>query len=150
MAYTRSTSDECSKELTKLAYHLLPLMVNYFGIPEESLEDLLGPDFHSKQVTARLRINHYSVCTEPEKTWGLHSHTDSDIFTILHQDSVRGLQVRFKDGSWHGVCPIDGALVVNVGNFLQVISFNFDGFHASALISLRVAQIIMGEVWCMK
>jgi gibberellin 3-beta-dioxygenase len=119
---TRSTSDVCGTELSKVALRLLYLMVGSLGLPDESLEGLLGPDFHNKQVVARLHINHYPVCVEPDKTWGFHSHTDSTIITVLHQDDVGGLQVRFKDGSWHGVRPIDGALVVNVGNFLQVWS----------------------------
>ncbi|CAM6098473.1 unnamed protein product [Calypogeia fissa] len=117
-----STSEECGKQLSKVSVLLLDLMVGSLGLPKESLESLLGPDFQNKQITSRLRINHYPVCGEPEKTWGFHSHTDSSIITVLHQDAVGGLQVRFKDGSWHGVRPIDGALVVNVGNFLQVWS----------------------------
>ncbi|CAM6098474.1 unnamed protein product [Calypogeia fissa] len=115
-----STSEDCGKQLSKLSLLLVELMAGSLGLPKQSLESLLGPDFENKPMKCRLKINHYPPCPEPEKTWGAFCHTDSSIITVLHQDAVGGLQIHFKDGSWHGVRPIDGALVVNVGNFLQV------------------------------
>ena len=35
------------------------------------------------------------------------------------QDDVGGLQV-FKEGNWHGVSPVPGAFVINIGDMMQV------------------------------
>lgn len=41
------------------------------------------------------------------------------MFTVLQQDEVGGLQIK-RDGVWLGVRPIEGAVVINVGDLLQV------------------------------
>jgi isopenicillin N synthase-like dioxygenase len=50
------------------------------------------------------------------------SHTDFQLFTILWQDSHGGLQVLNKQGQWLRAKPIDGTLVVNLGDFMQRIT----------------------------
>ncbi|CAL4969970.1 unnamed protein product [Urochloa decumbens] len=51
-------------------------------------------------------------------------HADADLFTVLAQDGVGGLQVRLDDGNgeWMDVAPVPGALKVNVGDLLKVFS----------------------------
>lgn len=53
---------------------------------------------------------------------GLGSHTDLQIFTLLWQDMVGGLQVLHKDDHWMKALPVEGTFVVNVGDFLQRLS----------------------------
>lgn len=68
----------------------------------------------------RVMVGHYyPYCPEPNKTVGIASHTDPGILTVLLQDQVGGLQVKY-DGKWVNVKPIHGALVINVGDLLQV------------------------------
>lgn len=50
---------------------------------------------------------------------GLGSHTDLQCFTLLWQDEVGGLQLLSKSGQWLKVPPIEGTLVVNIGDFLM-------------------------------
>jgi len=50
--------------------------------------------------------------------FGVGPHTDYGCLTLVHQDSVGGLQVRGRDGDWIGARPIEGTLVVNVGDLL--------------------------------
>ena len=47
-------------------------------------------------------------------------HSDNGAITILMQNDVPGLQVLNK-GEWFTVIPIRGALVVNIGDMLQVL-----------------------------
>ncbi|KAI2470272.1 Clavaminate synthase-like protein [Annulohypoxylon bovei var. microspora] len=49
----------------------------------------------------------------------LGSHTDLQLFTLLWQDSVGGLQILSKEGQWLRAPPIEGALVVNIGDFMM-------------------------------
>ncbi|CAM6091178.1 unnamed protein product [Calypogeia fissa] len=113
-----SSVEEYGKEASKVIYILLDLIAASLGIPEEAVDSLLG-DRQNKEVSARIRVNNYPICERPELTWGLKSHTDPDVITLLHQDAVGGLQIRFKDGTWHGVQPKAGAFIINCGNFLQ-------------------------------
>jgi len=49
-------------------------------------------------------------------------HTDSGFVTLLAQDGEPGLQARSRDGSWTDVPPIEGTLVVNFGQVLELWS----------------------------
>lgn len=53
---------------------------------------------------------------------GIGSHTDIQLFTLLWQDDSGGLQVLSNTDEWLDARPIEGTLVVNVGDFLQRLS----------------------------
>ncbi|KAI4863243.1 Clavaminate synthase-like protein [Hypoxylon rubiginosum] len=50
---------------------------------------------------------------------GLGSHTDLQLFTLLWQDSVGGLQILSKEGQWLKAPPTEGTIVVNIGDFMM-------------------------------
>lgn len=50
------------------------------------------------------------------------SHTDFLLFTMLWQDPVGGLQVLNHEGQWIAAKPVEGTLVVNIGDYLQRIT----------------------------
>src|SRR5262249_35211465 len=52
---------------------------------------------------------------------GVHHHTDAGALTVLLQDDVSGLETNV-DGHWILVEPVIGALVVNIGDMVQVWS----------------------------
>jgi isopenicillin N synthase-like dioxygenase len=116
---SRSCAEEYAQQSSSLTLILLNLIATSLGLPEGSVDELLGSD-EKAQVFGRTRVNHYPVCANSQLTWGLQGHTDPSILTLLHQDDVGGLQICFKDKSWHGVQPIKGAIVVNIGDYLLV------------------------------
>lgn len=54
-----------------------------------------------------------------EEQYGIGSHTDWGVLTVLCQDDVGGLEVLARDGSWVPATPIPGTFVVNVGDCLE-------------------------------
>lgn len=63
--------------------------------------------------------HYYPACPEPELTLGASKHADYDFLTVLLQDQIGGLQV-LCGNHWVEVPPIPGALVVNIGDLMQV------------------------------
>jgi 2,4-dihydroxy-1,4-benzoxazin-3-one-glucoside dioxygenase len=60
--------------------------------------------------------HYYPPCPEPHHTLGTAKHCDATFITVLLQDAVGGLQA-LHGGRW---VEVPGALIVNVGDFLQV------------------------------
>ncbi|KAI3693039.1 hypothetical protein L6452_32867 [Arctium lappa] len=63
----------------------------------------------------------YPACPQPGLTMGATKHTDDGFLTVLLQDEIGGLQI-LDNQQWIDVPPTPGALVVNVGDLLQMIS----------------------------
>ncbi|EFJ31214.1 oxidoreductase [Selaginella moellendorffii] len=104
------------REMDKLGKRILRLLVLSLGVKESTASDLLsGCGFTGT------RFNYYPSCPEPSMALGLVPHTDPNCVTILHQDSVGGLQIARK-GQWIAVKPIDNAIVINIGDSFQAWS----------------------------
>jgi isopenicillin N synthase-like dioxygenase len=83
----------------------------------------VAPDYFSarfaKPVTRGTLI--YYPPQDPdagEQQFGVAPHTDYGVITLLHQDATGGLQVRARSGEWVMAHPIQGTLVINVGDLL--------------------------------
>ncbi|XP_039145216.1 1-aminocyclopropane-1-carboxylate oxidase homolog 3-like [Dioscorea cayenensis subsp. rotundata] len=106
--------DEQVKEVAK---QVMGMMCEGLGVKPARLEDLTCLEGRG------LAGQYYPPCPEPDRTFGSAEHTDAVVLTVLIQDKIGGLQVKsLRDESWIDVKPIPGALVVNVGDFLQIIS----------------------------
>lgn len=70
----------------------------------------------------RINFNYYPPCPNPDLTAGIGRHSDVSTITVLLQDETGGLYVRGEGDSWIHVAPIDGALVINIGDVLQIMS----------------------------
>ncbi|KAI3988416.1 hypothetical protein MKX01_031634 [Papaver californicum] len=65
--------------------------------------------------------HYYPACPESELTLGGGKHSDPTFVTILLQDDIGGLQFLHRN-YWVGAKPVPEALLVNIGDILQVIS----------------------------
>lgn len=96
-----------------VAQHLLMAMA-------EALN--LESDFFSKcfkdHVTV-LRMIHYPPRPSDDHDNGAGAHTDYGCVTLLLQDDIGGLEVKHRNGEWLQATPMEGALVVNIGDLMQ-------------------------------
>jgi isopenicillin N synthase-like dioxygenase len=109
-----------------LAFRLLIAIANNLGVASNCLLSGFLPEHSSF-----LRLNYYPECPRPERPQGmetprtghlaLNHHTDAGALTLLLQDDQPGLEV-YRDEEWHLVEPRRDALVVNVGDIVQVWS----------------------------
>ncbi|XP_010519828.1 PREDICTED: feruloyl CoA ortho-hydroxylase 2 [Tarenaya hassleriana] len=75
--------------------------------------------------TLRMNFNYYPECPNPELAAGVGRHSDINTLTILLQDDVvGGLYARATEhgDKWIQVPPVEDALLVNIGDVLQILS----------------------------
>ncbi|CAO2208344.1 unnamed protein product [Urochloa humidicola] len=111
---------EYQRALTGFGKEMAGLLSEALGVGAERLEEAM-------RVEGWLMACHYyPPCPEPARVVGGIEHTDPSLFTVLAQDGVGGLQVRRDDGGgeWVDVPPVAGALLVNIGDVLKVVSNN--------------------------
>lgn len=105
------------KAVDGLHRQLLELLAESLGLHDISF---FSKHFdESSNAYGILKLNYYPVSPDPSRTLGLQAHVDPGILTLLSQDQVRGLQIRNGSG-WVDVPPVPGAIVVTVGDCLQV------------------------------
>ncbi len=94
----------------------------------EGVAQSLGLDaqyFHGTYTahpTLLFRVFEYPA--DDGESWGVGEHTDYGLLTLLAQDEHGGLQVRTRSG-WIEAPPIEGALVVNIGDMLDRLTGGF-------------------------
>ncbi|WMV32431.1 hypothetical protein MTR67_025816 [Solanum verrucosum] len=115
---TRYQVLEYQKWVKPLAKKLLEVLLKGLNVNEidESLEPLL-------MGTMNINMNYYPPCPNPSITMGARPHCDGSCITLLFQDDTGGLYIRGTKGdNWIHVNPIKGALAVNIGDLLQIMS----------------------------
>ncbi|VAH09214.1 protein SRG1-like isoform X2 [Triticum dicoccoides] len=108
--------EKYSLEMSGLTRRLLGFMASDLGVEREALDGA----FRGK--TQSVAMHHYPPCRHPDKVIGITPHHDGlGLALLLHVDDTPGLQVK-RDGRWFPLDPLPGALVVNVGDILQVLT----------------------------
>ena len=80
-------------------------------------------DSHIDSTSYLLRANAYRVPHEKEPNLGIIPHTDTSFVSVVKQDSVQGLQVQLKDGTWIPVHLPQSSFAVIAGDAMLVSNF---------------------------
>ncbi|XP_051142095.1 1-aminocyclopropane-1-carboxylate oxidase homolog 11-like [Andrographis paniculata] len=106
---------EYMKHMKNIGEALSGLFSEALGLRQNTLSQMQY--MNSQYITCL----YYPPCPEPDRALGARKHTDPVTLAILVNDITAGLQIHY-DGRWVDVPPIPGALTVNVGDFMQVIT----------------------------
>lgn len=112
----------CRKEITDYMEYMIKVRETISEILSEALG--LSSDYLAQINCLKseyLTCLYYPPCPEPELALGTINHSDSTFLTMVVQDSSGGLQVLYQN-HWVDVPPIPGALVVNIGDLMQLIT----------------------------
>ena len=103
----------------ELSARLDRLIGELIGAPWLSARSGLGPD-----MLATIRYQPGPDGDEPvvEGQQRMGAHSDYSTFTLLDADPVPGLQIVRPDGEWVDVIPEPGALLMNVGDLLAILT----------------------------
>eukprot|EP00252_Welwitschia_mirabilis_P024805 TRINITY_DN74_c0_g1_i1.p1 TRINITY_DN74_c0_g1~~TRINITY_DN74_c0_g1_i1.p1 ORF type:complete len:347 (+),score=23.75 TRINITY_DN74_c0_g1_i1:198-1238(+) len=113
----KEACESYAKAVEGLCFTLLGLVSLSLGLPRNHFDEFF------RDHISKIRLNYYAPCPSPDLVLGVSRHKDVGALTVLAQDEeVEGLQVKRKDGTWIGVTPVPGSLVINVGDCIQVWS----------------------------
>ncbi|GLU17990.1 hypothetical protein SLE2022_343140 [Rubroshorea leprosula] len=134
----RKVALEYVKTSTNMVRKLMEILMGHLGakLDDSMIDALIG----SKMVN----MNFYPSCPNPKLTVGVGRHSDVGTLTVLLQDGIGGLYVKVEEhvdfatkGEWVEIPPLPGALVINVGDTLQILS---NGKYKSAEHRVRTTS----------
>jgi isopenicillin N synthase-like dioxygenase len=126
------------KEMEALSRRLMKYLALSLDLPADYFDDTFGTC-----PNIQLKVCHYPATSITEKgefnaededgddddstraMFGVGPHTDSGYLSLLLQDDVGGLQVQNQRGEWVDAPPIDGTIVVNLGEMLQLATSGY-------------------------
>ncbi|WCJ20677.1 2-oxoglutarate (2OG) and Fe(II)-dependent oxygenase superfamily protein [Euphorbia peplus] len=112
----RETLENYSAALKKVTVELVRAMGRNLQVDPEKLGAMFEDGVQA------VRVNYYPPCPQADKVIGLTPHSDRVGLTLVLQvNDVQGLQIK-KNGQWIPIIPIPGALIVNVGDVIDIMS----------------------------
>ncbi|XP_021598794.1 flavanone 3-dioxygenase 3 [Manihot esculenta] len=110
------------EKMAKYATAVQNLQKQLMRVVLESLG--LNPNYLQNEIeegSQVMTMNCYPACPEPQLTLGMPPHSDYGSLTILLQ-SCTGLQIMDQNKNWIPVPVIEGALLVQLGDQVEVMS----------------------------
>ncbi|KAH1105528.1 hypothetical protein J1N35_009296 [Gossypium stocksii] len=106
-------------EMTTLCEKLVAIMLGLLCLTDTKW---FKPKNESDQVKSLLKLNSYPMSPDADRAMGLASHTNSSLFIMLYQGNINGLQFYGDGMEWVDLEPVEGALVVNICDMMQIAS----------------------------
>ncbi|XP_049415061.1 2-oxoglutarate-dependent dioxygenase 19-like [Solanum stenotomum] len=132
----RDVAKEYLKEVWQLAVIIFSAISEGLGLDPDYIESSLG-----NEGTQLIISNYYPACPEPDKTLGLAPHSDHGGLTIVMDNGIPGLQIK-RNQTWYSVPSIPGTFVVNLGDFLEVLSNGkYKSVEHRAIVSAEAVRI---------
>lgn len=105
------------RECDRVASTLLGALADVLATPKREFLQLF------ESPLTNMTLLHYPPQDRDATGFGIHPHKDTDALTILAPDPVGGLHVKRRgEDAWIEVDPPTGALIVNLGDLLELWS----------------------------
>lgn len=132
----RTTIDEYMRRVIELGHRVLASLAVSLGLSSDYFEARYTQDplilfriFQYPSVTAAM-----DAADPNAPHYGVGEHTDYGLLTLLHQDTVGGLEVKTSAG-WIDAPPIPGSFVCNIGDMLDRMTA---GYYKSTPHRVRI------------
>jgi len=110
----RETFEALYAEFDKVGAHILSRIAVWLGLDEHWFDPAI------EDGNSVMRLLHYPPVPDVESgAIRAGAHEDINLITLLLGAEEAGLELLAKDGTWIGVSPPEGALVINIGDMLQ-------------------------------
>ncbi|GLJ48193.1 hypothetical protein SUGI_1017710 [Cryptomeria japonica] len=113
----REVCEDYGRGILSVGDKLLSALSINLGVQACSLKEAIG----GEDMEMEMKINYYPPCPQPELALGVLPHTDMSALTLLVANQASGLQV-FKGSDWVVVDHVPNAIVVHIGDTLQILS----------------------------
>ncbi|KAG2727626.1 hypothetical protein I3760_01G166100 [Carya illinoinensis] len=104
----REGANSYAKKMAELDKMVTRMVFESYGLEKNF-------DAHLELTTRTLSLIKYREHHETETNEGIKSHTDKHLTTILHQNRVRGLEIKTHDGEWIGFDPSPSSFLFLAG-----------------------------------
>lgn len=99
--------------MESLGSRMLPLYATALDMPADYFDGLFDDPVWTT------RNQHYAAVEAEDNQFGIAPHRDHGFLTLLPVASEAGLQIQTPTGKWLPVSNIEGAIIVNTGEFLN-------------------------------
>jgi flavonol synthase len=139
---SREVTKEYAKYMRDVVDKLFTTLSLGLGLEGHVLKEAAG----GEQIEYMLKINYYPPCPRPDLTLGVVAHTDLSAITILVPNEVPGLQI-FKDDHWIEAKYIPDALIIHIGDQIEVIFLAlYLIFHSIFLLVLLLHSLFLAPL----
>ncbi|CAA2983305.1 flavonol synthase [Olea europaea subsp. europaea] len=111
----REANEKYAEKLREVSDKLFKYLSLGIGLEGHEMKAAAGGD----DLIYMMKINYYPPCPRPDLALGVAAHTDMSTLTILVPNEVQGLQV-FRDDNWYDVKYIPNALIIHIGDQIEV------------------------------
>lgn len=101
--------------IKSIGHQLFGAFALALGLEEAHFEACL------RHPPSQLRLIHYPFQADAQDRPGIGAHTDYECFTLLLA-TAPGLQVMDKQGEWIDVPLIEGTMIMNIGDMMEILS----------------------------
>ncbi|RAX56609.1 2-oxobutyrate oxidase [Helicobacter monodelphidis] len=115
----------------KACLKLLRAFAEALELPQDAFEQLYGRNSYE-----HCKLLRYKAASHGERQ-GVGSHKDGGLITFVLQDQQSGLQA-LVDGEWIDVLPLEGSVVVNIGEFLEMAT---NGYLKATIHRVNLGQV---------
>mmetsp|Transcript_6081 Transcript_6081/g.12719 ORF Transcript_6081/g.12719 Transcript_6081/m.12719 type:complete len:276 (-) Transcript_6081:32-859(-) len=115
-------------EMEVLSRRIMSYLALSLALPRNYFDDTFGDCPNVQLKICRyppVEVNSECKGNDDSNGFGVGAHTDSGYLSLLLQDDVGGLQVQNGDEKWIDAPPIEGTILVNLGEMLQLVTSGY-------------------------